>query len=238
VSGRRAGLLLGLCGAALLRISLFSDLYLRYVKAGLRPLLILGGLLLVVLAVLSVVLDGGPGQGHDSRDEHDDDGGHAHHPGGRLAWALAGPALLLLLFAPPSLGAFTVARDGSGEIARQVHFAPLPASGVLKLTLSDFSSRVVWDTKDSLRGRTVQLMGFATPLGDGSWKLSRVLVTCCAADARVVTVHVHGLRAPAADAWVTVTGTWRTTESQPALDGTAVAAIPAPADPYRDSAPR
>ncbi|WP_430727276.1 hypothetical protein [Streptomyces beigongshangae] len=39
---RPQGVLLLLCGAALLRIALFGELYLRYVKEGLRPLTVTG----------------------------------------------------------------------------------------------------------------------------------------------------------------------------------------------------
>ena len=81
---RRYGpaVLLLLVGAAVLRISLFSALYLRYVQPGLRPYLIASGALLVLLGVAAGVRAGREvpdeaphGHGHD----------HAHTTGPRLA---------------------------------------------------------------------------------------------------------------------------------------------------------
>ncbi|GGU29832.1 TIGR03943 family protein [Streptomyces violascens] len=223
--------LLGLVGCALLRISLLSDLYLRYVKEGLRPLLIASGVVLVVLGFLAALRTREP-HGHD-KDGH----GHAHSAAGpKTAWLLALPAVMLLLFAPPALGSYTVARDGSGAVARRTTFAPLPKLSPLPLSLSDFTSRAVWDEKGSLKGRTVRLTGFVAPGNATAWQLSRVVVSCCAADARVLKVEVHGIVAPPADSWVTVTGTWRPAAKAPALDAIKIERIAQPRNPYRDSA--
>lgn len=224
--------LLALTGCALLRISLLSDLYLRYVKEGLRPLLIVSGVVLVLLALPAVLRV----RHHDGGAEAADHG-HTHAAAGpRTAWLLAIPAVMLLLFAPPALGSYTVARDGSGAVAKRTTFAALPARSPLALSLADFTSRAVWDEKGSLRGRTVELTGFVTPHGSGSWQLSRVIVSCCAADARVLKVEIHGLAAPPGDSWVTVTGTWRPDAKVPALDATGLDRIPRPKNPYRDVA--
>jgi uncharacterized repeat protein (TIGR03943 family) len=238
----RTAVLLTLSGAALLRISLTGGLFLRYVKESLRPELVAAGALLVLLGILSAI-----------RDRHAEDpaGTHAQEPAaesadaeahgqagpGRLAWLLAPPALLLLTVAPPSLGAFTVARDGSGQIARPVTFDPLPPTGTLRLRLADFDARAVWDTRQSLKGRRVEIEGFVTPGSDGSWRISRIIVSCCAADARVVTVTVHGPAGPSANTWVAISGTWNPGDATPTIDATSLTRIPTPADPYRDSAP-
>ncbi|GAA2801009.1 TIGR03943 family protein [Kitasatospora paracochleata] len=217
-----SALLLVLTGAALLRVSLLSDLYLRYVKEGLRPLLIASGAVLLLLGLVSVLA------GDGRRDPQ-------HRP--RSAWLLAPPAAMLLIFAPPALGSYTVAHDGSGAIARRTHFSALPDQGTLDLTLTDFTARAAWDDSHSLAGRTVRLTGFAAPAADGTWQLSRVIVTCCAADARTLKVAIHGITAPPADTWVTVTGVWRPTSgrSAPGLDATALTRIPQPRNPYRDT---
>ena len=228
----RAALLLVLSGAALLRISLTTDLFLRYVKQSLRPEIVAAGALLVLLGILSAIRDR-PSQAHD---EHGDDK-HDHAGPGRLAWLLAPPALLLLTFAPPSLGAFTVSRDGSGQIARPIDFDPLPPTGTLHLRLADFETRAVWDTHQSLKGRTVEVEGFVTLGGSGTWRVSRIIVSCCAADARVATVTVHGPVAPPANSWVTVTGIWNPHGTDPTIDATSLTRIPTPADPYRDTSP-
>ncbi|MET8623800.1 TIGR03943 family protein [Kitasatospora sp. NPDC004669] len=221
--------LLLLTGSALLRVSLFSTLYLRYVKEGLRPALIATGAILVLLALVAAVRElRQPGE----PDEHHE--GHAH-AGPSTAWLLAFPAVMLLLFAPPALGSYTVARDGSGAIAKRTGFPPLPAGNPVALSLGDFSSRAVWDGTQSLKDRTVRLTGFVAPADAGSWRLSRIIVSCCAADARVLKVEIHGVPAPAADSWVTVTGTWRPGTGTPALDATAMTPIARPDHPYRDT---
>ncbi|AUG81181.1 hypothetical protein CFP65_6530 [Kitasatospora sp. MMS16-BH015] len=221
-----------LVGGAVLRVSLFSELYLRYVKAGLRPVLIASGLLLVALGLLAAVRDRGGPAAHD----HHEGEGHRHGAAGpRSAWLLIAPAVMLLLFAPPALGSYTVARDGSGAVAKRTSFPPLPATGPLTLTLSDYGSRAVWDANASLRGRTVRLTGFVTPKEGADWRLSRLIVTCCAADAKVVGVAVHGAPAPAADSWVTVTGSWHQGSALPTLDAATVTAIATPKDQYQDT---
>ncbi|MFE5581709.1 TIGR03943 family putative permease subunit [Kitasatospora sp. NPDC056531] len=220
--------LLLLTGSALLRVSLFSALYLRYVKQGLRPALIATGAVLVLLGLVAAVRDLRQARAQDkAHDDHE-------HVGPGLAWLLAFPAVMLLLFAPPALGAYTVARDGSGAIAKRTGFPPLPAQDPVTLSLGDFSSRAVWDSTESLSGHTVRLTGFAAPGTAGSWRLSRIIVSCCAADARVVKVEIRGVPAPAADSWVAVTGTWRPGTGVPALDATSLTPIAKPASPYRD----
>jgi hypothetical protein len=52
-------LLLVLTGLGLLHTALFTDLYLRYVKEGLRPLLIISGALLLLLGLAHAALDRG-----------------------------------------------------------------------------------------------------------------------------------------------------------------------------------
>jgi uncharacterized repeat protein (TIGR03943 family) len=237
-------LLLLLTGAGLLHIALFSDLYLRYVKAGLRPLLIASGVLLVLLGMIGAARDGFPFSGNEpghGPDHHGNGHGHDHAKGPRIAWLLYVPALLLLLFAPPALGSYTASRNDTVAAASGAGtFPALPATNPLPLSLSEFSFRANWDTGTSLHGRTVRLTGFVTPGTNGTWYLTRLIVTCCAADATAVKVEMHGATAPPTDAWVTVTGTWHPTgkvgtdSARPALDTATVKRIPEPDDPYQD----
>ncbi|MFE6620720.1 TIGR03943 family putative permease subunit [Streptomyces sp. NPDC057740] len=235
---RRYGpaVLLLLTGAAILRISLFSELYLRYVQAGLRPYLVVSGSLLVLLAVAAAV-GGRPErephaeQGrhaehdehtgrdqqrdHSEHDEHGDDS-HAHdqhggHHGPRVAWLLTLPALALLLFPPPALGSYSAEREAAQRAAQGIgHFPALPAGNPVELTLAEFGSRAIYDSGRSLSGRTVRLTGFVTRDADGTWYVTRLLVACCAADATTSKVEIRNADAdaPPADTWVTVTGTW------------------------------
>ena len=237
---RRYGpaLLLVLTGAAILRISLFSDLYLRYVQAGLRPYLVVSGVVLAGLGVPAAVV------GRRSYDDDSADHGHEHHGHGpRIAWLLALPALALLLFPPPALGSYSAEREAAQKAAQGVGTFPALAAGdPVDLTLAQFSSRAIYDSGRSLKGRTVRLTGFVTHGDDGTWYLTRLLVSCCAADATTSKVEIRGTASdgpPPADTWMTVTGTWHPEGKlgsdaawPPVLDATSAKRIGQPADPY------
>ncbi|MFI9616519.1 hypothetical protein ACIHCM_33385 [Streptomyces sp. NPDC052023] len=92
-----SALLLLLVGASVLRVSLFNDLYLRYVQAGLRPYLIASGALLALLRLVRGALtaravreDSADADVHGRQDH-----GHAHTGAPRVAWLLALPAVAL-----------------------------------------------------------------------------------------------------------------------------------------------
>lgn len=232
--------LLALSGAGVLHASLFTDLYLRYVKEGMRPLLIGSGALLLALAAAEAWWGrrGGGDPGAHAHDDHDHD--HSRTP--KVAWLLLLPALSLLFWAPPALGAFTASREAPKVIAEEDHFGPLPATSPLPMTLTDFTQRVQQDREQAIKGRTVRLTGFVTPAGDG-WYLTRLMLSCCAADAQSIRVRVHGAQAPPADRWVTLTGTWHpagtlgTKSAQAGLDARTVERIPKPTNGYTDALP-
>ncbi|MFD9224958.1 TIGR03943 family putative permease subunit [Streptomyces sp. NPDC060064] len=243
-------LLLLLIGAGLLRVSLFSDVGLRYVKEGLQPFLVASGIILCAVGLISARRAGlrprERHQGHDgphsetaTQSEH----GHDHSHGPRIAWLLLPPALALLLFAPPALGSYTATRDNPKIVEDYERFEPLPAHGPAPLSLTEFIARAQQDDKQSLKDRTVLMQGFVTPGKDGTWDLTRLLVSCCAADSQSLTVTMHGTKAPPADTWVKVTGTWHplgalgTTSAALALDIATIQRIPEPPVPYIDRAP-
>ncbi|WP_409470832.1 TIGR03943 family putative permease subunit [Streptomyces sp. HC307] len=180
------------------------------------------------------------GRRHEEYD--DDDGhGHQHSPAGpRVARLLTLPALALLLFPPPALGSYSAEREAAERAAQGVGtFPALPSGEPLDLTLAEFGSRAVYDSERSLKGRTVRLTGFVTRDDDGTWYVTRLLVSCCAADATTSKVEVRGADAPATDTWVTVTGTWRPegtlgtdTAWPPVLDAGSVWTVEEPANPY------
>ncbi|MFJ8488901.1 TIGR03943 family putative permease subunit [Streptomyces sp. NPDC094038] len=279
---RRYGgpVLLCLVGAAVLRITLLGDLYLRYVQAALRPYLIASGVALILLGVTTALLrgrggrtpadehedapddDDGHGHGHGHEDE-DEDGhgnghghghghghgngndhghGHGHHgaAGPRIAWLLTLPALALLLFPPPALGSYSAGREAAQRAAQGVgRFPALPAGNPVELTLAGFSSRAIYDSGRSLTGRTVRMTGFVTRGSGGTWYLTRLMVTCCAADATTSKVEIRGADAPPTDTWVTVTGTWHPRGKlgsdaawPPALNATSARTVRQPSDPY------
>ena len=132
-----------LVGGAILRASL-TDLYLRYVKEGLRPFLIVAGVLLVAAAVATLWYElrpGRPAAGHEHDDDHDDGHGHAEP---RVAWLLILPVLALLLVAPPALGSYAANRSGTA-LQETSDFPPLPAGDPVTVGLVDYATRAVYD---------------------------------------------------------------------------------------------
>ncbi|MEV1064303.1 TIGR03943 family protein [Streptomyces sp. NPDC050263] len=260
--------LLVLSGVGLLRTSLFTEEYLRYVKPGMRPLLVAGGVVLVLLGVAEAWAavrrrraddhrdhprhdhrrHDHPEHDHPERDPHGDDGhGHDHSRVPRVAWLLFLPVLSLLFYAPPALGSYTASREPAKAVATvdDDDFDPLPATSPLPITLTDFTQRVQQDRRLAIKGRAVQMTGFASPAGDGAdgWYLTRILVSCCAADATTLKVRVYGVAEPKADTWVTVTGVWHpagklgTASAAVALDVRGVKKIRKPTNAYMDALP-
>ncbi|MFE2062523.1 TIGR03943 family putative permease subunit [Streptomyces sp. NPDC059467] len=230
-----------LVGAAVLRISLFSALYLRYVQAGLRPYLVASGTLLVLLGMAAGVRAAREAR-HEDEDEdpHDHGHDHTHAAGLRSAWLLALPAAALLLFPPPALGSYSAAREDAQRAAQGVGtFPALPAGDPVDLSVAQFSSRAIYDRGHSLKGRTVRLTGFVTRGNGDRWYVTRLLVSCCAADATTSKVEIRGADAPETDTWVTVTGTWHPKGAlgssaawPPVLDAKTARHVEQPADPY------
>lgn len=254
-------IVLVLVGAALLRISLDGETYLRYVKEGLRPALIASGAILLALGAVGVIRDGilrkheraaaaehaghahGDADGHEHDAHGDDAHGHDHSKGPQVAWLLCLPVAALFLIAPPALGSYTAERSDNTvakPAAKTVDagFPALPPGDPLDMTLGDFGVRAVWDTAETLKDRNVRLTGFATSGENGTWYVTRLVISCCAADAVARKVEVHGIPAPPTDTWVTVTGTWLkngetgSEDATPALTATAAERIPAPKEPY------
>jgi uncharacterized repeat protein (TIGR03943 family) len=192
--------LLLLVGGTLLKISL-AGTYVRYVKPGQLPLLLAAGIVLVAVAAVTLVTEL---RARTTVDDH-------HHGDSKVAWLLVVPALALLLFAPPAIGAFQANRNGTALSAQaDSDFPPLPPGDPLPLSLLDYAGRAVFDHGHSLASRTVQLTGFIIPGAGGHPYLARMVVGCCAADARPVKVGLTG-DVPAGlkqEQWVQVTGTW------------------------------
>ncbi|MFD0005031.1 TIGR03943 family putative permease subunit [Streptomyces sp. NPDC127178] len=229
-------LLLVLSGLGLLQASLFTDVFLRYVKPGMRPLLIASGVVLLVLGLA------------EARAAYRSTRTHEAHPPPHVAWLLFLPALSLLFHAPPALGAYTAARESPSVVepqdARDEDFNPLPATSPLPITLRDFTNRVRQDRTRAIKGRTVLMTGFLTPSGEGDrWYLTRLLISCCAADVQSVKVRVYGVTAPKADTWVSVTGAWHprgtlgTRSAEVALDVRTVKKVERPSNSYMDALP-
>ncbi|MFJ8155253.1 TIGR03943 family putative permease subunit [Streptomyces sp. NPDC094468] len=232
--------LLVLSGLGLLHASLFTDVCLRYVKPGMRPLLVGSGFVLLVLGIAEAAGRRGRAAGTDGAGHH----GHDHSAVPRVAWLLLLPALSLLFYAPPALGAYTASRQPAKVVDQRDGFDPLPRTSPLPITLTDFTTRVQQDRSLAIKGRTVRMSGLVTPVpGGGSWDLTRIIISCCAADAQSVKVRIYGSSVPPADTWVSVTGNWHPggklgTGSAPvALDAQSVRRIPKPSNGYQDALP-
>jgi uncharacterized repeat protein (TIGR03943 family) len=240
-----------LVGGAVLRISL-TDAYLRYVKAGLRPFLIGAGILLVAAAVMTLWYQWRQDPAHsdthpDGRDEHRpdhhrDDDRHGHSGEPRIAWLLLLPAFALLLIAPPALGADAASRAGTTLQQPTSDFPPLPAGEPAKLTMLDYASRAVFDQGRSIGARTVTLTGFVLTDANGQSYLVRMVLSCCAADARPIKVGLTGTvpSGLAADSWLEVTGRYTAKTDKDPINGasipyievTEVRVVARPQEPY------
>src|SRR5213078_2703796 len=120
-------------------------------------------------------------------------------------------------------------------------FPPLPGGDPVRISVLDYAGRAVYDKGHTLGVRRVMLSGFVLAAGGKSY-LARMVITCCAADARPVKVGLTGdlLGDPAPDSWLQVTGTYTAQadtdpvngEPIPYLTVTAAQPIAAPKLPY------
>jgi uncharacterized repeat protein (TIGR03943 family) len=224
------GLVMLLLGGAVVKAGV-TDMMLRYVKPGLRPFLILAGVLLIMAAVMTLFYDlrdsrRAAAGAHDEHDhEHDDGHGHGNHDP-QVGWLLVLPVLGVLLVAPPALGSFTAGNSGSvlaGQ-SSDSDYAPLPKGNPDPLSLLDYASRAVFDQGKTLTGHNLKLVGFVTPGKGGGPMLTRIVMTCCAADARPIKVGLAG-NIPSsirANTWVKVVGTYVPTTAKDPVNGAVV----------------
>ncbi|MBO0869635.1 MAG: TIGR03943 family protein [Micromonosporaceae bacterium] len=205
-----------LAGGTLVKLAA-TGASMRYVRAGMRPVVLTAGLVLLAVAALSLAhavrarrtanaaLAGELGGG-DQVGEHGDRHDHGHRF--EVAWLLVVPMLVLLLLAPQPLGSYSAARAGTAlGAARSTDFVPLPAGDPIRVSLLDYAARAVFDPR-ALAGRHVVLSGFVLPGPHGAWYLTRMVITCCAADAQPIKVGLSGT-VPAglrSNDWIEVTG--------------------------------
>lgn len=226
-----------LAGSTLLMVGL-TDLHLRYVKPQMQPLLVVAGLVLVGLALRGTLRLVRELRGQAPAAAGD---GHGH----RLplsTWLIALPLIVLSLVAPPPLGSYAAARTDTRIAEPRVELPPLraPRDGAVDLTLTDYYTRVLY-AEDTLQGVRLRLTGFVTPVG-GRWYVTRISLSCCAADGRPVKVLTSGApaaTAPPADSWVEVEGVFTAPQAPsadevplPTLELDAVRPVEEPREPY------
>ncbi len=184
MSRRVQGSIIGVVGLAALWMVLSGDLVF-YVRDRMRLPMILTGLVLVTVGILTV---------WPSTSETP----HEHMP--KAAWLLVVPVLAMIAFTPGPLGADSadtssvVVFDPAGE------YGPLPGHGArpVELSLSEFWERALYDPHHSVRGREIRVVAFAV-LDSTPARLGRYLISCCAADATLLSVDVARWPGPAPD---------------------------------------
>lgn len=225
-----------LTGAALLHAGT-TDLYLRYVKSGLRPLLLLAGAVLLLTALATTWYE------WRARKRAEEAGAHPHREP-RISWLLLLPLFALILVAPPALGSYSAVRTGTA-LQQPYGYQKVPERGVLRLSLVDYAGRAAYDHGRHLTGRTLQITGFVSLDAKGTPYLVRMALNCCAADAQPVKLALTGKIPPVLqpDTWLQITGTYipRSTRDPinnapiPYLRVTSARPVPVPHDPYDES---
>lgn len=242
-----------LVGAALLHAG-FTNLYLRYVKAGLQPLLLLSGVVLIVTALATAWYEWRRTRREKAQAEanaahteaHTEDGapeGHVHREP-RISWLLVLPLFALILVAPADLGSYSAVRTGTA-IQQPYGLLKLPDSNPLTIGLVDYASRAVYDHGRSLGTRQLKVTGFVALDKSGSPFLVRMALNCCAADAQPVKIALTGKIPPVLqpDTWLEITGTYSPKQTKdpinnrpiPYFQVTQAKPVPTPKDPYDES---
>jgi putative membrane protein len=225
-------------GGAVLRASL-TDLYLRYVRAGLRPFLLVAGVVLIIAGIATLWYEWRAARAAKAKQPEQDGHGRAHREP-RIAWLLILPVLALIVVAPPALGSYAADQTGTA-LLRPPGFAPLPAGDPLQMSVVDYAGRAAYDGGHSLDGRRVEITGFIS-LGRGGPYLIRMILSCCAADALPIKVGLAG-QVPAdlrSNAWFQVTGSYTNKQIKdfvnggiiPYIDVSQAKPIRAPRDQY------
>ncbi len=228
-------LLLGLATAVIT----VTGTYTRYVKPSLLPWLTAVAVLLIVLALNAIISD----LRHDHGDTgHDELTGHTHRRG--IGWTIALPVLLLAFVVPPPLGAESAAPVAVTLSPNELRtpFPPLPAGDAPEVSLADVMNRVMFDSTGALNGRRITVVGF-TLKDRGATDLARVMISCCAADARLGRLHLDGPAAGASedlptDTWIRVEGTIAAPIDEapslaiPTMTVSALTPVDAPANTY------
>lgn len=178
------------------------------------------------------------GHAHEAGEEH----AHARHPlavaatvGGGVAASLI--VIAMLVTPPASLSAeLAMSRDiDAPPLFAGADAVTLAATGdTAEFGIGEWSTVFATSTSpDAYDGDPVTLTGFVTP-GDGSFDLTRLVITHCVIDAQAASIPVlAGAAAPETGQWVRVTGTVKATaEGGLSIDAESVERIDEPGDPY------
>lgn len=200
-----------------------------------------------------VVVARGHGHAHDEEhEEHDERTGGAGRLtrialGGVAALVTIGVTAAMLVLPPTTLSARTAQQRSvdsatlSNATGSEAAVSLLGSGSVdtSEYGVKDWAAliRQTTDTS-SLVGKQVKLSGFVVPGADGSFTLTRFVISCCAVDAQPVGLGVVTDGAvPDEDQWVTVTGALAANPVQSAdarivIKAATVKTIAQPEDPY------
>lgn len=229
-------MLLFVAGGAVIRASVTGE-YLRYVKAGLRPYLIVTGVVLMITAATTIWYEVRKARAAKKTGRKT---GHAHREPW-IAWLLLLPVLALIVVVPPALGSYAADRTGT-VLRRPPGFPELPAGDPVQLSVPDYATRAVFDHGHSLANRHIVITGFITVAGRDTPVLTRMVLNCCAADAQPVKVGLSG-KVPSGlrpDTWFEVVGTYTGKQIKddvngqpiPFIDVSQARQVPTPRFPY------
>jgi uncharacterized repeat protein (TIGR03943 family) len=185
----------------------WSGQALNYVRPGLAPYLLAGGVVVLLLGLL-------PPLGLLGKETAADHSGGHHQHRGRVGWLLLVPVLVVMLVQPAALGSYAVASRSAVPGGGDSGFQPLaaPVRGAVPMSMAEFVTRAVRDPGQSLAGVRVRLVGFVAPSEghEGGYRLTRFVIFCCAADAEALQAVIRGDPTPRArDQWLEVEGTWQ-----------------------------
>lgn len=134
-------------------------------------------------------------------------------------------------------GSVSASDDRTGGVT----FPALPVGADPAVTMKDFMMRSLYDSQQSVVTTPVTLVGFIAPAGQGfsgGYTVARMAISCCAADANPIRIHVAGKPPFPTTPWVTVVaasvaGTAVTTNNYVATaNAISVNQIQQPSDPY------
>jgi len=193
--------------AALVKISL-SGVALRYVRPGMVVLLLITAVILAALAGSTLwrsmvelrAIRAARAAAGPSGPLSDPDGPQPlpepveEAPARtRLGWLLLLPLIAVLVVVPPAPGTYLGDRYGTVLAAHApARFDPMPDGNPVRMTLIEYAARAVVEQGRSLSGRRVALVGFVIVDAEGRPYLTRLVIGCCAADARPIKVGLAG----------------------------------------------
>lgn len=135
--------------------------------------------------------------------------------------------------------------DGRGSASDDqmggMAFPALPAGSNPADTMKDFMMRSLYDSHQSVVKNPVTLTGFIAPAGQGfhdGYTVARMAISCCAADANPIRIHLAGKPPFPTNTWVSVVatsvaGTAGTANNYvPTANAISVKQIQQPSDPY------